>query len=404
MRKSTLPASNYNVIKLMSEKLSDFRGDSYLSYRKAFTSLQLFLITNFQADEPFNKNVVGNWLISNILNGLAYNTVGFYLDKVSSLYGHIGHKLEGGKRDLFKEVKKKFRGLDKKALSVDQIKKTAVRIHEKAVESKMKKEKNILVEAVLGMTDDSENSSTRLRRIWGCVALDAGVMGDIVKSLVAIPEQSDCFLSLVESREKEKINRAEISKKIELALRGEAMEWYAMRLRPRVKYETLLERFSLISKDFKIPELFYPSEEIAKKIGHKVVWSGRPVIRDIVFFKQRHSEIFPMLTKIYDIAWCYKKPGSGMSRYASIPGNAMEEFRRSLGILSPDFEVAPAGEMELRPGDEVIVVTGEHVNEKGTILKKPNYDEDGHKIFRVALLKDSGAWDVGIDARLLKKV
>ena len=152
-----------------------------------------------------------------------------------------------------------------------------------------------------------------------------------------------------------------------------------------------------------MPELFYPCEEIANRVGHKVLWKEKPIIRDVVFFKKRKSEIYEMFTKLYDLAWCYRKPGGGIGNYATIPAKAMEDFKRALGMLTPDLEITPAGEMHHKPGDIVVFVNGNNIEEYGRILKKPSIDTDGNKIYRVTLLNSNGHWDIGVDARLLRK-
>lgn len=80
--------------------------------------------------------------------------------------------------------------------------------------------------------------------------------------------------------------------------------WFAMRLRPRVKFDEIRDRLELVEKEVRKPELFYPCEEIAKRTGKKLVFRQRPVISDVVFFRSRVTEILPLFAKIGDLAWC----------------------------------------------------------------------------------------------------
>ena len=111
-----------------------------------------------------------------------------------------------------------------------------------------------------------------------------------------------------------------------------------------------------------------------------------------------------LFTNLYDLAWCYRNPGGNPGSYASIPDKAMEDFKKAIGFLNPDMEITPSGELSLKPGDEIIFINSHNMEEHARILKKPTLDEFGHKIYRVTLLNSNGRWDIGVDARLIRKV
>ena len=360
LKRQKLPPTLDNVLKLFSRRIDDFSGESKRSYQKAFTSFQLFVIGHYPLSDEFSQPILENWVVDNILQGLTRKTVVFYLEKLSSLYTKIGFRFTTGILPLFKEVKKKLRDLP--ALS-------------------------------------SEDNSS-----WEMKALKAGVPANKVKAVVGTSGNGLRILELCEPLEISEEEKEELKKFVEESLRKEKKQWFAMRLRPKISFDKLIERFGRISQEVRLPELFYPSEEIARMVGRKIVWKGKPVIKDVVFFKMKKSEIYNLFTKIYDLAWCYRNPGLQTGNYAVIPNRAMDEFRNAIGFLSPDFEIAAAGELELKPGDEVVIVNGEYMKERAKILKESGASEDGNKIFRVSLLNSSGRWDIGIDARLLKKI
>ena len=399
------------MLRLFSRHLKNYKGESRRSYQKAFSSFQLYVIGNYSSDSIFDRKVVENWIIDNLIHGLSHKTVSFYLDKISSLYSGVACFLEDGKSLLFKEVKNKVKNLVAQDFCSAHIKDCADRVKNLWKESKDTGIENPLVNSILSAPLDKEViHDPAVLHSWICLALHSGIKPEIVKSvarsLKSAPDLSS-LMPVIDICTEKKLDDEEtalVLKTIENSLYGEKFQWFAMRLRPKVKFQQILDRFALLSADVKLPEMFYPSEEIAHRIGRKVVWEGKPIIRDVVFFKKRKSEIYHMFSYLYDLAWCYRTPGGHPGNYAAIPEKAMEDFRKSLGILSPDFEIAPLGELNLKPGDEVIIVNGEYIDNHAKILKKPSIDEDGNKIYRVSLLNCNGHWDIGIDARLIKKV
>ena len=385
-------------MRLFSKRLSEFSGESRRSYQKAFSSFQFFVISHYNVTDSLHKNVIINWIIELVSRGLQPNTVSFYLDKITSIYSKVAHHLEGGKTDVFKEVKHLLKKQSSEIYYADIINSHA---RELAPEEKKLLIRKCRSENFIDSLQNDENWKLK----WTCLALKAGIRADIILSLIGKEPERLQYLGLCQPGEIHVTEQDCARKCVTDFIYGEPLEWFAMRLRPRVKYEQILNRFALLGNQVKMPEMFYPCREIATLVGKKLLWKDKPIIHDIVFFKHRRSEIYPLFSNLYDLAWCYRIPGGkgGAAQYASIPDKAMNEFKKSLGFLSPDFELAPAGEMKLNPGDKVVIVDGKYINQEGKILKKPSYDEDGNKIYRISLLNGHGHWDIGIDARLLKK-
>lgn len=397
------PPTLENILSLFSKRLKEFSGESRRSYQKAFTSFQLFAVGNYPSYTELTSEVIENWIVAGLVSGYTRNTAAFYLDKIAGLYSAVAHILIGGKASLFKDTKLKLKALPSKDYKS---------IVERGYDIlKLLFERSGRAETISPALSDILNFSFSQRSdyplapyLWACGALMAGIPGSRIMGILKTAPQGLELLTLcsgVSISEKEK---EEIKVKILSGLQGEEKKWYAMRLRPKVKFETVLDRFSKINSSHKIPELFYPYEEIARKVGRKLVWQGKPVIRDVVFFKTIKSRIYPLFSQIHDLAWCYTAPGGGSGNYASIPSRAMEQFKEALGFLGPDFEVAPAGVTKLKAGDKVVIVNGDYAKERAEILKQGSADEEGNVVFRVKLLDSNGHWDIGIDARLLKKL
>ena len=393
-----------NILKLFAKRIKDFRGESRRSYQKAFSSFQIFLISHYSLATLLEPNIVYNWIIDNAVNGLSSKTIAFYLDKISSLYSAVAYELEGGKMPLFKEIKKKLKTFSISPLFSQQIKHTSYKIKQLAIENEKQGKKNLLLDNISDLPySPTESQKESIRFFWAIMALNAGINADDVKNIIKkVPPKLE-LIDLCEIKELNADERENIGIRVKQNIYGDPPQWFAMRLRPKVKYDDILQRFSKLNNKIKVPEIFYPYEEIVKRVGHKVVWENKPIIRDVIFFKEQKNKIYSLFCHIFDLAWCYKTPGGAPGDYAAIPSKAMEEFKNSLGILNSDFELAPNGEMELKPGDKVIIVDSNYMKEHAKVIKKPTFDEDGNKIYRVTLLNGNGHWDIGIDARLIKK-
>lgn len=404
MKKKKLDASVGNILKLFAKNLAKYKSESRRSYQKAFSSFQIFIIGHYQQESAFNENVITDWIIHNIVSGLSFKTLSFYLEKLSSLYTGVAFELQTGKTPVFKNAKLRFKTLSDSYPDMSHIKQMAEFLKLSREESKRGGKENPLISRILAYPFTSCGvEDENISAYWGCLALLAGIKAGEIRSILCNLPPILHFLKICDTFEITQPERERISKIVEESLAGEKPQWFAMRLRPRVKFENILDRFALLGKGFIVPELFYPNEEIARRIGRKVVWKGKPVIRDVVFFKMHKSKIYEMFTHLHDLAWCYRNPGVIPGNYASIPTKAMDDFKKSLGILSPDFDVSSSGEISIGPGDEVVIVNGEYFDERATVLKKPTIDKDGNKIYRVSLLNSNGHWDIGIDARLIKK-
>lgn len=179
--------------------------------------------------------------------------------------------------------------------------------------------------------------------------------------------------------------------------------WFAMRLRPRVKFDEIRDRLDQLEKEVRKPELFYPCEEIAKRTGKKLVFRQRPVISDVVFFRSRVTEILPLFAKIGDLAWCYTTNGRPGAPYAMIPQATFNRFQTAIGQFTSDYEVAPVGGLTPGEGDRVEVIGG-LFNGQELDLKKVDSRDAAHSIYRLHFDSANGIeWRVSLDNRQLRR-
>lgn len=295
-----------------------------------------------------------------------------------------------------KKIAKKYIGSRRKYIfPLDQGKLTSKQCEEMAAQLLRKELEEIRITGY-------DNIDDTILLIWICLALQGGVpVSGIVSALVKIPSCLS-FMKLSLCPGDSGLERESVISKVSSFISGEREKWFAMRLRPYVRYEELISRMAGKEVRDLLPELFYPCDEIAKRIGKKLIWKEQPVIRDIVFFKMNPGNILPMFRHIWDLAWCYRE-NSGKGGYAEIRPEAMEEFQKAIGFFSPEFEVAPAGKMPLKPGDKVVIIGGDYKDQKAKILSKETTG-DSDTVYRLQLLDSFGRWFIGMDARLLRHV
>lgn len=196
----------------------------------------------------------------------------------------------------------------------------------------------------------------------------------------------------------------EIIKRVGEIFLHNSEEWFAMKLRPNVKYQQLEARFASLPH-LKRPELFYPCEEITRKIGKRLIWMERPFIKDVVFFKARITEINSLFSQLFDLAWCYRNKNENNGNYAVIPGRSMELFQETIGKFTPEYEVAPSGELELKEGEKVVIISGDYKGNEG-IIEGIIDDDSGSEfspVYRIIFPDSSGfEWRVPVRPSQIK--
>lgn len=245
---------------------------------------------------------------------------------------------------------------------------------------------------------------------WAYAALRAGSSPrDVVAALGKVPSALP-VLRVCGDVPFDADRRLALSRDVAELLMVNPLRWYAMRLRPRVKFADIESRFEMLGNAVKKPRMFYPSEEIAKRIGKKLVYHKRPVIADVVFFNSRVTDIMPLFGKIGDLAWCYTTTGQPGAPYAAISRQAFERFQDAIGQFTPDYEVAPIGKLEPREGDKVVIVggllQGRSINVRN-VTTANSRDEaaspgSGTTIYRFQFDSQNGfEWKVSVPSRLI---
>lgn len=176
------------------------------------------------------------------------------------------------------------------------------------------------------------------------------------------------------------------------------LRWYAMRLRPGVKYDHLVARIDTIERALRPEQTFYPYHEIARRTGKKLTFDRQPFIADVVFFQMPETSVRPLFAQIGDLAWCYTTTGRPGGTYAAIPNSSFLVFQRTIARFTPEYQVAPAGTLAPRPNERVVVVGGLFSGHTATVATTDAPDT----LYRLNLIGTNGIeWRLTLDPRLL---
>lgn len=241
-----------------------------------------------------------------------------------------------------------------------------------------------------------------IRLIWAFAAMKCGIPGSEIVALMGsaittegIPEMSLCVEANISQERREALTET-----VSTLLSNNPPRWYAMKLRSRVEFEDVEQRSQRFDVSALQPEFFYPLEEICKRVGKKIIKDKQPVIRDIVFFKLRATDIFPLFCKIGDLAWCYTTTGKPGGDYAPIPKSSFERFQETIGHFTPEYEIAPIGGFEPKEGESVVIINGPLANYEFEVEKAKDTD---HVIYQLNMIGDNGfQWRTSAQKRQIK--
>lgn len=143
--------------------------------------------------------------------------------------------------------------------------------------------------------------------------------------------------------------------------------WYAMQFRPGVSYTRLQAR--LRAHGITLQEEYYPMQEIAKRVGKRIVNKSRPVVPGLLFFRSRPIELRELYYRIGDLAWGYRVSRALNSPYAAISDAAIATYQQTIGTFTADTRLRPAGSVKLNPGDKVLILGGDFVGRTAEYLR-----------------------------------
>lgn len=431
------------------------------AYSWALDSFEGFIRSLETPDSLSDAALATRWIIAMGAGGTSVRTAALYLSVLSGLYTSAVKEGLAAPSPLFKQLKQSLKDVGESvwqgALTSAQLDRfismvtaaasrrgaspAEVRTFELLREGRFVNEKiagSLHRRLLLARLPWYGDAATTLRSYWCAAALRQGADPEAILAAAGEVPAALPYLALVKNAEMdddtEKANDTELPDDPEKANADSApatsaltarvaqaftlpgKRWYVMRLRPRVSFDELTRRLGLLNAPLARPHIFYPHEEIVRRIGRRRVADSRPLLPDIVFFRSLPADVTPLFRQIGDIAWCYRNGSDAGATYAAIPDAEFEQFQLTIGHFTPDYRVEPLGTIPLQPADRVVIVgglfrglsatvaavqPGAPASENAASESVPTHK--GTTIYRLEILGAAGIeWSVDLDARLLR--
>ncbi len=224
--------------------------------------------------------------------------------------------------------------------------------------------------------------------LWVAAALGEGMSPSTILGVLGHWPESMSIFELVEPETLSDDDRQGVIELVAEALTDNPYHWFAMQLRPGADYEQVVALAG-----FDADNVYYPSREVTRRVGHRRVVSTKPFLPGIVFFRTRLSEMSSLFRLIGSMAWPYRLTPSPTSPYAVISPLEMRAFQLAVGVL-PTETATPT---DLRPGDMVEFIGGDFAGLTARLQSMtPN-------LYRLLLPALNGIpWQIDADPRLLR--
>ena len=274
----------------------------------------------------------------------------------------------------------------------------------------MVKEVNRYLELYLssrGLRFTSHYTPDKIVALWIAMAREAGLDLAEIKSAVDIVPEEYGYMSFLDD--------AGLSVGQKMALKRCVAEWcypvkkrwYALKLRRSSSFEELQQIVGdALADSFVKIEYFYPTKEVAKRVGKKIVKETVPFIRDIVFLRTRNTDIVAIdkIVRTANVAWTYRRSGA-QSEYSIIEPSAMAMFQRAVGSFTSDMRIDVVKGAPVGIGRKVRITGGIMAGYTGIIYDIKPATGFPTRIIYVRLSEDYGIkFELQIEENLLEGV
>ena len=99
--------------------------------------------------------------------------------------------------------------------------------------------------------------------------------------------------------------------------------------------------------------VFYPYEDLFRRVGKKIRKFSKPYISNFMFFKASEPVTCELEPEIKEYGRIIKGPERRSSAYAVVPPAEMDRFRKAVGCFSDDCQVEVEDFPALRKGDKI---------------------------------------------------
>lgn len=256
-----------------------------------------------------------------------------------------------------------------------------------------------------GLRFSSHFTPDKIVAMWIPMARKAGLELTEIKSVVDEVPQEFGYISFLDDTDLTFGQKQALKRCVAEWCYPVKKRWYALKLRRSSSFEEMQRIVNDAFADCcgKI-EYFYPTKEVAKRVGKKIVKESVPFIRDIVFVRTRNTDIVTIdrIVRSADIAWTYRQ-GGAQSDYSIIEPAAMAMFQRAVGSFTSDMRIDLVKGAPVGIGRKVRITGGIMAGYTGTIYDiKPASDTPTRLIY-VRLSEDYGIkFELQIEENLLE--
>lgn len=192
----------------------------------------------------------------------------------------------------------------------------------------------------IGLDFGGSFSRDKLASLWITSAFGCGISPQQIRSMVRILPSDYSFLSLLPHKPIAPCRESAIIKRVAESFNDKSVRWYVMRLRPGVTPDDIAA--SLTDEDrVENNELtfYYPVKKEVRKENKKLVKIETPYLPGLLFFRLRSDKVGRFMSRIGEMAWCYRVSNSQDSPYSYITCREMMAFQRYIGDFTPDIEM-----------------------------------------------------------------
>lgn len=198
----------------------------------------------------------------------------------------------------------------------------------------------------VGMRFAATFSRESIQAIWIAAALKAGATVAEIRSVLPTVPAEYSSLCLVPRLPISDSQKREIIRRVADSINNKPQQWFVMKMRAGQNAETVKNRIKATAGDLYGNMLFYnPTHKVVlHNQKGKMVKRDVPYIPGVLFFKLNRNLVPLLMSRIGDVAWCFKYSNTAKSQYCTISRNEMRNFQRCIGEFTPDV----AMELEVR--------------------------------------------------------
>lgn len=228
-------------------------------------------------------------------------------------------------------------------------------------------------------------SALTISAMWITEAREAGISLPEIRTILTELPGEYAYLDNVHPSDITSLQSDSIKRRVADAFLPSTKRWYAMKLKRGVDYDDIIAAIKENMPDsFSKIEFFYPTRELVKRDGKKIIREKVPYIPDIVFFNvlPRHVGDIDRCVRLDHRGWVFRTVNTANGDYSIIANESMLTFERAVGRFSSDMKIEMTDRSPVSIGREVRITGGVMAGYKGIIHDiKNGDDQSGRQLY-----------------------